>query len=176
LGACAPSIRIEAEFPATTVFTVRPQSSGVLLFVRVPASRPSGGIHVERSRGRTFHIPPGHYPPPGQCRVWNPDLPPGRQSKPGPCHRLERRVPPGSILIYGRVPTGPRTSSRRLTPSKENCIRSSRAPALVTSPQRLSVRSRVTSESTRLNEAAWGRATMGKSNTFEVTSPTTVLS
>lgn len=101
LGACAPSIRIEAEFPATTVFTVRPQSSGVLLFVRVPASRPSGGIHVERSRGRTFHIPPGHYPPPGQCRVWNPDLPPGRQSKPGPCHRLERRVPPGSILIYG---------------------------------------------------------------------------
>ena len=32
---------------------------------------------------RTVHVPPGHYPPPGECRVWYPDQPP-----PGPCRRL----------------------------------------------------------------------------------------
>lgn len=46
-------------------------------------------------------IPEGHRPPPGQCRIWFPDLPPGQQSPPGDCYDLERRVPPGAILDRG---------------------------------------------------------------------------
>ena len=48
------------------------------------------------------HIPPGHLPPPGECRIWYPDRPPGHQPPPGDCRALSRRVPPGAELIYGR--------------------------------------------------------------------------
>lgn len=30
-------------------------------------------------------IPPGHYPPPGECRLWLPDRPPGHQPPPMRC-------------------------------------------------------------------------------------------
>lgn len=46
-------------------------------------------------------IPPGHLPPPGQCRIWYPDLPPGQQPPPGDCFELERRVPFGACLVDG---------------------------------------------------------------------------
>lgn len=42
-------------------------------------------------------IPPGHYPPPGQCRVWFPDRPPGHQPPPVRCRGA--RVPPGAWLM-----------------------------------------------------------------------------
>jgi len=99
LSACLPTVTVE--FPPGPVVALRPESSGVILFVRVPADRPGGGLEVVQADGTTFHIPPGHYPPPGQCRVWDPDLPPGRQAAPGSCRALERRVPAGSYLIYG---------------------------------------------------------------------------
>ena len=47
------------------------------------------------------HGPPGHYPPPGQCRVWYPDRPPGHQPPPGPCEVLQYQVPPGAVLVQG---------------------------------------------------------------------------
>jgi hypothetical protein len=47
------------------------------------------------------HIPPGHLPPPGQCRVWYPDRPPGHQPPPGPCEVLQYQVPPGAVLVRG---------------------------------------------------------------------------
>ena len=71
------------------------------LIVRVPASRPSSGIDVRGEQGVAFHLPPGHYPPPGTCRIWDPGVPPGQQEPPGDCDDLERRVPRGSYLIYG---------------------------------------------------------------------------
>jgi hypothetical protein len=44
-------------------------------------------------------IPPGHYPPPGECRIWYPDRPPGDQPPPGNCHQLGTQVPLGAWLI-----------------------------------------------------------------------------
>jgi hypothetical protein len=51
--------------------------------------------------GQPVHVPPGHLPPPGQCRVWFPDRPPGHQPPPGPCHVLQHQVPPGAVLVHG---------------------------------------------------------------------------
>jgi len=42
-----------------------------------------------------LEIPPGHYPPPGECRIWYPDRPPGHQPPPGRCSP----VPPGAWVI-----------------------------------------------------------------------------
>lgn len=45
-----------------------------------------------------YDIPPGHMPPPGECRIWYPDRPPGHQPPPGGCGE---RVPPGAVMIRG---------------------------------------------------------------------------
>jgi hypothetical protein len=52
-------------------------------------------------QAKPVKIPPGHLPPPGQCRVWYPDRPPGHQPPPGPCHQLQYQVPPGAVLVRG---------------------------------------------------------------------------
>ncbi|MFQ5888605.1 MAG: hypothetical protein ACE5JR_00995 [Gemmatimonadota bacterium] len=54
----------------------------------------------KRSTAATLGIPPGHLPPPGQCRIWHPGRPPGHQGPSGSCADLERRVPRGSWLVY----------------------------------------------------------------------------
>ena len=56
---------------------------------------------VEDDYGAHAHVPPGHLPPPGECRIWYRGTPPGQQPPPGPCHVLERQVPPGAVLVYG---------------------------------------------------------------------------
>lgn len=52
-------------------------------------------------QAKPVKIPPGHMPPPGQCRIWYPDRPPGHQPPPGPCHALQYQVPPGAVLVRG---------------------------------------------------------------------------
>jgi len=52
-------------------------------------------------RPTAVHVPPGHLPPPGACRIWYPDRPPGHQPPPGPCHVLQYQVPPGAFLVRG---------------------------------------------------------------------------
>src|SRR5688500_2794315 len=48
---------------------------------------------------RTIHVPKGHYPPPGMCRVWIPGTPPGHQPKPAACNALGK-VPNGAFVLY----------------------------------------------------------------------------
>jgi len=54
------------------------------------------------STAARFGIPPGHLPPPGQCRVWMPGEPPGKQKKnpSGDCSAVSRQVPAGGWLVY----------------------------------------------------------------------------
>lgn len=73
---------------------------------------PSGDVIVvgdrdrdreERGRDgepRRLGVPPGHYPPPGECRVWYPGRPPGQQPPPSRCDRLVGRVPLGAFVLY----------------------------------------------------------------------------
>ena len=66
------------------------------------------GAHLEaQGRGqRGFRIPPGHMPPPGQCRVWYPGIPPGRQLPPVPCRVLRGHRFPGAVVLSGPVGRG----------------------------------------------------------------------
>lgn len=55
----------------------------------------------DRERARSpGEVPPGHYPPPGECRIWYTRRPPGQQPPPARCESLEWRVPYGAFLLY----------------------------------------------------------------------------
>lgn len=98
IAACAPGT---GTLDVRVSFDVTPVVRAGILVVTLPAERPAGGVTVRPRDARSFRIPPGHYPPPGQCRIWVPNRPPGQQSPPGACRDLERRVPPGAYLVYG---------------------------------------------------------------------------
>lgn len=69
----------------------------------VATSTPTVSTEGEnRSTAATLGIPPGHLPPPGQCRVWMPGVPPGRQkhAPTGSCSEVDGHVPPGGWLVY----------------------------------------------------------------------------
>lgn len=53
----------------------------------------------DEGRG-TLGVPRGHYPPPGECRIWYPGTPPGQQPPPARCDRLVGRVPLGAFILY----------------------------------------------------------------------------
>lgn len=59
------------------------------------------GVLDEILGARRAAIPAGHYPPPGECRVWHPDRPAGHQPPPEPCHRLRGRALGGAFIVYG---------------------------------------------------------------------------
>jgi hypothetical protein len=66
------------------------------------ASEPPTGEPRKSKPHNTAHlkIPPGHLPPPGQCRIWIPGRPPGHQPRAGRCASLKREVPAGAWLVY----------------------------------------------------------------------------
>lgn len=49
------------------------------------------------------HIPPGHMPGPGECRLWFLDRPPGHQPPAAPCRELAGQVPAGAILLGNSI-------------------------------------------------------------------------
>lgn len=71
---------------------------------------PSGDVVVldDERRGRagdeggpgSLGVPRGHYPPPGECRLWFPGRSPGQQPPPERCDRLAGRVPYGAFILY----------------------------------------------------------------------------
>ena len=72
-------------------------------FIAVQTPQPDHPVVVHESRPvhpAHIGIPPGHLPPPGECRVWIPGRPPGHQRSPGNCSMLEAEVPPGAWLVY----------------------------------------------------------------------------
>ena len=102
LSACYPVVTIETEGPAVeTSLRVSPSRSGVLQTVHIPTPHPSGAMEVVQADGSVFRIPPGHYPPPGSCRIWFPDRSPGQQPASGDCNVLDKRVPAEAYLVYG---------------------------------------------------------------------------
>ncbi len=109
LTACAPGVEFGATFrggatergPSTTTADVTITLRGSVRVIVVPAERPSRGITVRPASGRSFSIPPGHYPSPGSCRAWVPGVPPGRQTPPGPCPAIERDLPRDAYLVVG---------------------------------------------------------------------------
>jgi tetratricopeptide (TPR) repeat protein len=67
--------------------------------------RPEGQFQVAAAEpgpvSDEIAIPRGHWPPPGQCRIWFPDRPPGHQPPAGSCKKLRKRVPPGAFMMQG---------------------------------------------------------------------------
>jgi len=84
LGGCGPHLVGGARVP----------DSGAV----VVSGGPGAGRNAKRAR--SVHVPPGHYPPPGQCRIWYVGVPPGHQPRPSDCGSLVRRVPRGAFLLY----------------------------------------------------------------------------
>ena len=57
----------------------------------------------DRVGGGAQRVPPGHMPPPGQCRVWIDGRPPGQQPPPTDCRSAERAASRtgNARVIYG---------------------------------------------------------------------------
>lgn len=97
LVAALASVLLAACVPVFEV-SVGTQAEGGVRVVQIPAGA-TGAVVVERADGSTFVIPPGHFPPPGACRIWYSDLPPGQQPPPGDCDTLRGQVPAGAVLV-----------------------------------------------------------------------------
>ena len=81
-----------------------------------PAPAPAPAQKQGKSTAATLGIPPGHLPPPGQCRVWMPGTPPGHQAKARSCANIERSAPAGArlpqMVRFSRPSRGARKSSQ----------------------------------------------------------------
>lgn len=56
----------------------------------------------DQSRRDAQGIPPGHLPPPGECRVWYNGVPPGQQPPPTDCATARREAArSGGRVVYG---------------------------------------------------------------------------
>lgn len=58
-----------------------------------------GGGNGEGHRARTTFVPPGQFPPAGQCRLWIVGTAPGRQARPAACDALGT-IPAGAFILF----------------------------------------------------------------------------
>lgn len=72
------------------------RSSDIINLPRLPNPFP-------RTTPRKFtKVPPGHYPPPGECRIWYPNRPPGHQPPSQSCSSLIGvRLTDGAFILHG---------------------------------------------------------------------------
>jgi hypothetical protein len=69
---------------------------------RTEASQPARDARAPARGPRHLDgVPPGHYPKPGECRLWVPGKPPGQQARATSCSSLRGNVPAGAFVLYG---------------------------------------------------------------------------
>ena len=88
----APALVLLAAMACSSATTTKSQPA--------PAPAPAPAKNQGKSSASKLGIPPGHLPPPGQCRVWMPGEPPGHQAKARSCANIEASAPAGSRIIY----------------------------------------------------------------------------
>jgi hypothetical protein len=66
------------------------RTAAVMLLIGLVASPAAAQGRGGRYGERVQRIPPGHLPPPGECRVWYDDRPAGHQPPPTNCRDAER--------------------------------------------------------------------------------------
>ena len=76
---------------------------GLLSLAAVETVDAQGRGRGNNDRGRDAQgIPPGHLPPPGECRVWYDNRPPGQQPRPTSCANARATATRnGGRVIYG---------------------------------------------------------------------------
>lgn len=76
-------------------------SGRVLVATHDPVEAPPHPAPPHRVQGpvASLAVPPGHFPPAGQCRIWLPGRSPGHQPRPVPCHALGP-VPLGAWVLH----------------------------------------------------------------------------
>jgi hypothetical protein len=67
--------------------------------ITTTGTQPAPARHRVGSGASVAHIPPGHYPAPGACRIWLPGEAPGHQPRPRSCAGIERAAPAGSWIL-----------------------------------------------------------------------------
>src|SRR5687767_7548713 len=82
---------------ATAVLAVTVGCASAIL---VHAPEPVVVVDNDREDRRALGIPPGHLPPPGECRIWYPGRPPAHQPPPLSCADAGVRAPAGSWVLY----------------------------------------------------------------------------
>ena len=85
---------VTALAPVLAVLTATACSS-----ISTTSTRPAPAKAGTPSRTVVAHIPPGHYPAPGRCRIWLPDEAPGHQPGQRSCTGIERMAPAGSWIL-----------------------------------------------------------------------------
>lgn len=94
-GACAPTVIAGGPAPE--------RSPNVVVVDHPKDDRGRGNRGHEAGRRedhRPLGIPPGHLPPPGQCRLWFPGRPPGHQPRAGTCRNVMHDAPAGAWVLY----------------------------------------------------------------------------
>jgi hypothetical protein len=81
---------------AGVVISATTGCSGAIL-VRAPGPTV---VAEERVNHDALGVPPGHLPPPGECRIWYPGRPPGHQPPPVRCAAAASHAPAGTWVLY----------------------------------------------------------------------------